>query len=118
MRCTGELCERKMDCARYYINARPDGQAHTIESLYSFGSGSISSEGKVEVNLLCSPLGDWGMFIPIERTNADRIRAMTDDDELALCLVRNVKCTGCNAEHCDEEFCLNFMKGWLKQPTE
>lgn len=55
-------------------------------------------------------------FMP-RQTNADRLRSMTDE-ELAECLVQNAKCTGCNAENCDKEFCVNFMKDWLKQPWE
>lgn len=45
--------------------------------------------------------------------NADSIRHMTNE-ELANCLVHDVKCTGCNAENCDEEFCLNLMRNWLQ----
>ena len=54
---------------------------------------------------------------PYKRTNADRMRSM-NDEELAEWLVYKVKCTGCNAENCDEEFCLNLMNEWIKNPCE
>ncbi len=50
-------------------------------------------------------------------TNADKIRSMSDE-ELAEWLIYKVKCTGCNAENCNEEFCLNSMKEWIKCPYE
>lgn len=54
---------------------------------------------------------------PYKKTNADRMRSM-NDEELAEWLVYKVKCTGCNAENCDEEFCLNLMNEWIKNPCE
>ena len=50
-------------------------------------------------------------------TNADHIREISNE-KLAKFLLHKVKCTGCNAEHCDEEFCLNMMKDWLQNPCE
>jgi hypothetical protein len=50
-------------------------------------------------------------------TNAEYIRSMTND-EMADWLVHKIKCTGCNAERCDEEFCVNLMKEWLEYPHE
>ena len=50
-------------------------------------------------------------------TNADHIRELSDD-KLSEWLVRKVKCTGCNAENCDEEFCINLMKEWVKYPCK
>lgn len=46
-------------------------------------------------------------------TNADKIRSMTNE-ELAEWLVYRVKCAGCNAENCDEKFCVNLMKEWIE----
>ena len=48
-------------------------------------------------------------------TNADYIREM-GDEKLAEWLVRKVKCTGCNAENCNEEFCINLMKELVQSP--
>lgn len=80
MRCTGCGCERKEQCARYYVIAPADGQVHTLENLYSFGSGSIGPDGYVE-ELVCSERGNWGMFIPIVKTNNDRMNAMSIEEK-------------------------------------
>lgn len=50
-------------------------------------------------------------------TNSDHIREL-GDEKLSKFLLHKIKCTGCNAEHCDEEFCLNMMKDWLQSPCE
>lgn len=50
-------------------------------------------------------------------TNGDNIRSV-NDEQLAELLVYKVKCTGCNAENCDEKFCLNLMKEWIKHSYE
>ena len=50
-------------------------------------------------------------------TNADHIRRLSDD-KLAEWLVRKVKCTSCNAESCNEEFCINSMKQLIEYPCE
>lgn len=50
-------------------------------------------------------------------TNADHIREMSDD-KLAEWLVHKIKCTACNAENCDKEFCINLMKEWVKYPCK
>lgn len=50
-------------------------------------------------------------------TNADYIRSL-GDKELAELLVYKIKCTGCNAENCDEKFCVNLMKEWIEYPYE
>lgn len=51
------------------------------------------------------------------KNNADYIRNMSDE-EMAEWLVHKVKCTGCNAENCDEEFCINLMKEWIEYPCD
>ena len=48
---------------------------------------------------------------------ADYIRQMTNE-ELAKWLVYKVKCTSCNAENCDQEFCVNLMKEFIESPCE
>ena len=50
-------------------------------------------------------------------TYADHIREL-NNEQLSNFLLYKVKCTGCNAEHCSEEFCLNMMKDWLQSPCE
>lgn len=50
-------------------------------------------------------------------TNADYLRGVNDEN-LAEFLLHKVKCTGCNAEHCDEKFCLTMMKEWIQRPYE
>ena len=59
-----------------------------------------------------------------EKTNADRIRAMTDEElatfisEIADECERNTECNqhcyGCDIEYCVRESCLK----WLQQPAE
>lgn len=56
-------CERQHECANHAINNEGMNYA---EDFYNFGSGSISSGGLKE-NFLCSELGNWGMFVPIEK---------------------------------------------------
>jgi hypothetical protein len=59
-------------------NPRESNSYESIESYYTFGSGSISSEG-CKVTYWCGPLGDWGMFTPINtellRNQIDRLNA-------------------------------------------
>lgn len=91
MFCTGDHCERRNECARYYMNAPAGGQIHTLDSLYYSGSGSMRSDGTIENHYWCSPLGDWGAFIPIKKTRADHIRSMGDEAlarKLAKVLIR------------------------------
>ena len=115
MLCTGGCCERRNECTRYYMNAPADGQIHTLENLYSFGSCSIRSDGTSNNHYWCGFLGNWGMFVPIEKTNlsctnADHIRSMTDE-ELGLFLgewaERHLCCM------CDGT---GETLHWLKQP--
>lgn len=51
-------------------------------------------------------------------TNADRIRAMTDE-ELAKFLLENVDCNYCtmHGEGCSID-CEEWMRSWLKSPVE
>lgn len=50
-------------------------------------------------------------------TNGDYLRNASND-EVAKFLVYKVKCTGCNAENCDEKFCIGLMKEWIKDQYE
>lgn len=58
-----------------------------------------------------------GRTKPINVSNAEYLRSMANE-EMAEWLVYKVKCTGCNAEDCDEEFCVNLMKEWIEYPYE
>ena len=64
MVCCSSQCERRRLCAHYMDNPRGTDEYESVESYYTFGSGSISSEG-CEVHYWCGPHGDWGMFTPI-----------------------------------------------------
>lgn len=60
-------CERQYECANHAINNEGMNYA---EDFYNFGSGSLSSGGLKE-NFLCSELGNWGMFVPVEKINME-----------------------------------------------
>lgn len=85
--------------------------------------------------ILCPVCGGWGHIvdeiktsiscrecknclgtgrIEVPKTNAERLDEM-NVEEKAKYLVFKVKCTSCNAENCDEEFCLNLMRDWLRR---
>ena len=50
--------------------------------------------------------------------NADRIRAMSDE-ELAYLIHRGVcELIGATQDHCETNTCVNCVLGWLKQPAE
>ena len=54
----------------------------------------------------------------IQKTNADRIRAMSDE-ELAYLIHRGVcELIGATQDHCETNTCVNCVLGWLKQPAE
>ena len=70
----------------------------------------------------CSVCGEY--FQEIKKTNADKIRAMSDEklatfiSEIADECERNTECNqhcyGCDIEYCVRESCLK----WLQQPAE
>lgn len=55
------------------------------------------------------------------KTNADRIRAMTDE-ELAALLSEPCECSVDPEEddyrECGNKFCIEYLLNWLKQPAE
>ena len=55
-------------------------------------------------------------IVPEAKTNADRIRAMSDE-ELADVVANGVGCVR-KAPHCMEEDCTPCILKWLKQPAE
>jgi hypothetical protein len=74
MACCSSQCERKHLCAYYIDNPRETAGYESVESYYTFGSCSISSEGCRET-WACGPMGSWGMFRPI---NPDILRKQID----------------------------------------
>ena len=76
-----------------------------------------------QTSAICPVCGGIGTH-EIQMTNADRIRAMSDEElatfisEIADECERNTECNqhcyGCDIEYCVRESCLN----WLHQPAE
>ena len=76
-----------------------------------------------QTSAICPVCGGIGTH-EIQMTNADRIRAMSDEElatfisEIADECERNTECNqhcyGCDIEYCVHESCLK----WLKQPAE
>ena len=76
-----------------------------------------------QTSTICPVCGGIGTH-EIQMTNADRIRAMSDEElatfisEIADECERNTECNqhcyGCDIEYCVRESCLN----WLHQPAE
>lgn len=64
MTCCSSECERKHLCAHYINNPRETTGYESVENYYTFGFGSISSEG-CTTRWECGPHGGWGMFAPI-----------------------------------------------------
>ena len=73
-----------------------------------------------QTKFICE-FNDYCKYMPEKnfnrKTNANYLRNMTNE-EMAEWLVYKVKCTGCNAENCDSEFCVNLMKQWLEDFCE
>ena len=79
----------------------------------------------LEVNYPCSPscalFGDCVTAFESQkkanvRTNADRIRAMSDE-ELADVVANGVGCVR-KAPHCMDDDCTPCIRRWLQQPAE
>ena len=65
--CCSVQCVRQGECANHAIN---NEGMNCCEGFYSFGSGSISTGGLKE-NFWCGELGNWGMFVPIEKIDME-----------------------------------------------
>ena len=68
MVCCSSQCEKCNKCGRYIYNLSTkyrQGTTHTVESLDSFGWGSISKDG-CETYTYCGPNGNYAMYEPIE----------------------------------------------------
>lgn len=63
-------------------------------------------------------LKEYFEIVEAPKTNADRIRAMSDE-ELAYLIRRGVcELIGATQDHCETNTCANCVLGWLKQPAE
>lgn len=51
-------------------------------------------------------------------TNADRIRAMTDEELAYLIRCGVCELIGATQDHCETNTCVDCVLGWLKQPAE
>lgn len=65
--CCSLQCEKKHDCAKHCFN---NVGTYPSEDYFTFGHGSISSEGCV-VEHWCGELGDYKMFEPIEKVEVE-----------------------------------------------
>lgn len=65
--CCSIQCERQDECANHAINN--EGMNY-CEDFYNFGWASFSDEGYEEGHV-CSELGNWAMFEPIEKINME-----------------------------------------------
>ena len=66
--CISENCEKHLTCKRYVLNL-PRYEAHTLEGLPSFGSGSCSNEG-YDIDYWCGPLGNYKMYVEVEENDS------------------------------------------------
>lgn len=64
--CTGYNCPKSNTCGRCinHLSSEFYNEVNTVESLSSFGSCSISSEG-IKENWWCGPNGGYKMFEPL-----------------------------------------------------
>ena len=67
MICCSSQCEKCSKCGRYIYNLSTKYRqgTHTVESLDSFGWGSISNKG-CEHHTYCGFNGNYAMYEPIE----------------------------------------------------
>lgn len=59
--CCSNRCEKRFTCKRQYISG-------CCEDYYSFGSGGLNSDGKITETYWCGPLGNYNMYIPIDKS--------------------------------------------------
>lgn len=61
--CCSTRCEKRYECNKHCFN---NVGSYTSEDFYTFGTGSISSEGCKEEHW-CGELGNYKMFEPIKK---------------------------------------------------
>lgn len=66
---------------------------------------------------VCHRCGRTKPAISEDTTTLERVRNMSGK-ELAEWLVYKVKCTSCNAENCNTDFCISLMEELLELPDE
>lgn len=65
MLCCSSECDRKEQCALYYLHPQPEHRKYdNLESLATYGWGKIGIDG-CENYYDCGPLGDYKMFTPL-----------------------------------------------------
>lgn len=67
MICCSNMCEKSSKCGKYIHNlsSKYQNQLITVESLATFGCGSISMNG-CESHYVCGENGGYAMYEPIE----------------------------------------------------
>lgn len=62
MLCCSTECDRKDQCALYYLNPQPEHRKYdNVESLAAYGWGTAGEETHYD----CGSLGDYKMFTPL-----------------------------------------------------
>ena len=62
MLCCSSECDRKEQCALYYLHSQPEHRKYdNVESLATYGWGTAGGETHYD----CGPLGDYKMFTPL-----------------------------------------------------
>ena len=59
--CCSDDCKFRNNCLRYFTNL-PRGEAHTVESLSTFGVGTSDGAGTT-LTYVCGELGNYVAFI-------------------------------------------------------
>ena len=72
MVCSSANCPRKNQCGKYYSNYQfKKEEVYTLENLYSYGWGSVSTDGFIEYSI-CGENGNWGMYEPAKHIIAQK----------------------------------------------
>ena len=59
--CCSTRCEKGLTCKRRYVSGY-------CEDYYSFGFGSIGSDGVLIEKYCCGPHGNYNMYMPIDKS--------------------------------------------------
>ena len=63
-------------------------------------------------------LKEYFEIVEAPKTNADRIRAMTDEELAYLIRCGVCELIGATQDHCETNTCVDCVLGWLQQPAE
>ena len=72
--CCSDVCELRQKCAKHAIN---NEGINYCEDFYSFGSGTISSDG-CTVDYWCGELGKHKMFEPVNRVSEETLKELEE----------------------------------------